>query len=117
MRVLAKKNAPQVEIRRAGSKEFYFVFRLPSDGMFISIFFESIAEVTAAIETIQRHSAINEYYLFEATVPERTHFIFKLKKKYPIGQSTMYEHESAMKAGLEYMKKHLMNAEVIDLTT
>ena len=115
--LMATKGAPQIELRRAGSNEFYFVFRLPSDGMFVSIFFENISEVTAAIEETQRHSKRNEYYLLETNPPEQTHFVFKSKNKYPIGQSTMYEHVSAMKAGIQYMKKHLLNAEVIDLTT
>lgn len=111
------KKAPQIEIRRAGSQEFYFVFRLPGDGMFISVFFESIAEVTAAIEDIQRQSTTDECYLIQTTPSEKSHFIFKPKKKYPIGQSTMYEHVSTMEAGLQYMKKHLLNAEAVDLTS
>ena len=115
--VKATKNVPQIEIRKAGSKEFYFVFRLPSDGMFISIFFENISEVTAATESIQRHSKINDYYLLETTPPEQTHFIFRPKNKYPIGQSTMYKHESAMEHGLQYMIKYLLSAEIVDLTT
>jgi len=65
---MTTKGLPQIEIRRAGSQEFYFVFRLPSDGIFISIFFENISEVTAAIENIQRHSKINEYYLLETRI-------------------------------------------------
>ncbi len=115
--VKATENAPQIEIRKAGSEEFYFVFRLPSNGMFISIFFENISEVTAAIENIQRHSKINEYYLLETTPTEQTYFIFRPKNKHPIGQSTMYEHESAMEHGLQYMIKHLLGAETVDLTT
>ena len=71
MWVTETKKAPQIEIRKAGSEEFYFVFRLPGDGMFISIFFENISEVTAAIENIQRHSKINEYYLLESTPPDK----------------------------------------------
>ena len=111
------KKAPQIEIRRAGSQEFYFVFRLPSDGIFISLFFENITEVTAAIENIQRQSRKSEYYLLETTPTEQTYFIFKPKIKHPIGQSTMYEHVSAMEHGLQYMKKHLLSAEIVDLTT
>jgi len=115
--LMTTKGLPQIEIRRAGSQEFYFVFRLPSDGIFISIFFENISDVTAAIENIQRHSKINEYYLLETTPTEQTYFIFKPKIKGPIGQSTMYDHVSAMKSGLQYMKKHLLSAEIVDLTT
>ena len=44
--------------------------------IFISIFFENISEVTAAIENIQRHSKINEYYLLETIPTEQTYFIF-----------------------------------------
>jgi hypothetical protein len=115
--VMTKKNTPPIEIRKAGTNEFYFVFRLPSDGIFMSIFFENILEVTAAIENFQRHSTINEYYLLNTNPHEKNNFIFKLKNKYTIGHSAMYENVSAMEADLQYMKKNLLNAELIDLTT
>ena len=111
------KGLPQIEIRSAGSNEFYFVFRLPSDGMFVSVFFENMSEVVAAIETIKRNSTEDVHYLRDTTSTEQTHFIFRAKDKNPIGQSTIYKHTSAMDVGLQYMKKHLLSAETVDLTT
>jgi hypothetical protein len=111
------KGLPQIEIRRAGSNEFYFVFRLPSDGMFVSVFSENMLEVVAAIETIKRNSTEDAYYLRDTTSTELTHFIFRAKDKNPIGHSTIYKHTSAMDVGLQYMKKHLLSAETVDLTT
>lgn len=116
MPVTDTKKTPRIELRKAGSQEFYFVFRLPSDGMFISVFFESIPEVTAAIENLQRQSATNGCYLIQTTSPEKAYFIFKPKNKHPIGQSTMYEHISTMEIGLQYMKQQLLSADVVDLT-
>ena len=56
------KGISQIKLRKAGSDEFYFVFRLPSDGMFVSIFFDCIAEAVAEIETSQRNSQEDSYY-------------------------------------------------------
>ena len=111
------KGLPQIEIRSAGSSEFYFVVRLPSDGMFVSIFFENMSEVVAAVENIKRNSTEDAHYLRNTTSAEQTHFIFKAKNKNPIGQSTIYKHTSAMNVGLKYMKKYLLSAEIVDLTT
>jgi uncharacterized protein YegP (UPF0339 family) len=111
------KGLPQIEIRSAGSNEFYFVFRLPSDGMFASVFFESMSEVVAAIEAIKRNSTEDANYIRNTTSAEQTHFVFMEKNKNPIGQSIIYKHTSAMEIGLQYMKKHLLSAEPVDLTT
>ena len=111
------KGLPQIEIRSAGSSEFYFVVRLPSDGMFVSIFFENMSEVVAAVENIKRNSTEDAHYLRNTTSAEQTHFIFKAKNKNPIGQSTIYKHTSAMNVGLKHMKKYLLSAEIVDLTT
>jgi uncharacterized protein YegP (UPF0339 family) len=114
---MTAKDFPQIEIRSAGSDEFYFVFRLPSDGMFVSIFFENMSEVVAAVENIKRNSTEDAHYLRDTTSAEQTHFIFRAKNKNPIGQSTIYKHASVMDVGLQYMKKHLLSAEIVDLTT
>ena len=114
---MTAKGLPQIEIRSAGSNEFYFVFRLPSDGIFVSVFFESMSEVVAAIESIKRNSTEDANYLRNTTSAEQTHFVFREKNKNPIGQSIIYEHTSAMEIGLQYMKKHLLSAEPVDLTT
>lgn len=114
---MTAKDFPQIEIRRAGSDEFYFVFRLPNGGMFVSIFSEDMSEVVAAVENIKRNSTEDAHYLRNTRAADQTCFIFKPKNKYPMGQSTMYEHVSAMETGLQHMKKHLLNAEVVDLTT
>jgi len=108
---------PQIEIRSTGGSEFYFVFRLPSDGMFVSVFFENMTEVLAAVENIKRNSTENTHYLLNTTSAKQLHFTFRVNNKSPIGQSTRYKYASSMDVGLQYMKKHLLNAEVVDLTT
>ena len=85
--------------------------------MFVSIFSEDMSEVVAAIENIKRNSTEDAHYLRETTSAEQTHFIFRAKNKSPIGQSTRYKYTSAMDVGLQYMKKHLLSAEIVDLTT
>ena len=76
-----------------------------------------MSEVVAAIETIKRNSTEDAYYLRDTTSTEQTHFTFIAKDKNPIGHSTIYKHTSAMDVGLQYMKKHLLSAETVDLTT
>ena len=84
--------------------------------MFVSIFFENMSEVVAVVENIKRNSSEDANYLRNTTSAEQTHFIFRAKDKIPVGQSTIYEHTSTMDVGLKYMKKHLLNAEIVDLT-
>ena len=108
---------PQIEIRKAEIDEFYFVFRLPGGGMFVSIFFENMSEVVAAVENIKRNSTEDTHYLRNTTSAKQLHFIFRAKNKNPIGQSTIYKHTSAMNVGLKYMKKYLLSTEIVDLTT
>ena len=114
---MAEKSLPQIEIRCAGSNEFYFIFRLPSDGMFVSVFFENKSEIVAAIETIKRNSTEDGNYLRNTTSEEQPYFVFRGRSKNPIGQSTLYEHPSTMEVGIQFMKKNLQNVESIDLTT
>ena len=111
------KDISHIEIRKAGSGEFYFVFRLPCDGMFASIFFENMSEVVAAVENTKRNSTEDTHYLRNTTSEKQLHFIFRVKDKKPIGQSTRYKYTSAMDAGVQYMKQHLLSAEIADLTT
>jgi hypothetical protein len=75
-----------------------------------------MSEVVAAIETIKRNSTEDTHYLRDRTATEQTHFIFRAKDKNPIGQSTIYKHTSAMDVGQQYMKRHLLSAEIVDLT-
>ena len=114
---MAEKSLPQIEIRCAGSNEFYFIFRLPSDGMFVSVFFENMPEVLAAIDTVKRNSTEDGNYLRNTTLTDQTYFVFRMKNKNPIGQSTLYENTSVMEIGIQFMKKHLRKTERIDLTT
>ena len=111
------KDISHIEIRKAGDEEFYFVFRLPCDGMFVSIFFENMSESVAAVENIKRCSTREARYIRNTTLAKQLYFIFTAKDKEPIGQSTRYKYASSMDAGLKYMKKHLSSAEVVDLTT
>ena len=111
------KDISQIEIRNTESDEFYFVFRLPCDGMFVSIFFENMSEVLAAVETIKRNSTEETCYIRNTMLAKQLYFVFAAKEKEPIGQSTRYKYMSSMDAGLQYMKKYLASAEVVDLTT
>ena len=111
------KDGSQIEIRKAGENEYYFVFRLPNDGIFISIFFEDIVEVVAAAENMKRNSTEDNYFFREASSPDQSHFIFKTKNNSPIGQSSIYKHGQAMEAGIQYIKKQLLETEIVDLTT
>lgn len=111
------KDIPHIEIRKAENDEFYFVFRLPSDGMFVSVFFDSMSEVMVAVERAKRYSTEESNYLYDTKSTDEAYFVFRDKNSKPIGLSTIFEQESIMTVGLKYMKKYLHRAEVTDLTT
>ena len=111
------KDISHIEIRKAGNEEFYFVFRLPSDGMFVSVFFDSLTEVMVAVESAKRDSTEEANYLCDTKSSDEAYFVFRDKNSKPIGLSTIFGQESTMSVGLKYMKKYLHRAEVSDLTT
>jgi hypothetical protein len=111
------KDISHIEIREAGNKEFYFVFRLPSDGMFVSVFFDSMSELMVALESAKRDSTEKANYLCNTESTDEAYFVFRDKNSKPIGLSTMFKQESTMTVGMKYMKKYLHRAEVADLTT
>lgn len=114
---MAGEKISSIEIRKAGNEEYYFVFRLPSDGLFVSIFFDSLAEVVAAAEYSQRNSADDTRYLSKTKATGEDYFVFLTKGNKPIGQSTMFEQAPTMNDGMQYMQKHLKKSQVLDLTT
>ena len=110
------KNISSIEIRRAGNDEYYFVFRLPNDGLFVSIFFDSMSEVVAVAEYSQRNSIDESRYLCKTKSSDEEYFIFLTKDDKPIGQSTMFDKKPTMQAGLQYMQKHFQTAAVVNFT-
>ena len=115
--MMTGKDISQIEIRKAGNEEFYFVFRLPSGGMFASVFFDSMSETMVAAESAKRDSTEEANYLCNTESVGEVYFVFRDKNNKPIGLSTIFEQESTMTVGLKYMKKYLHRAEVTDLTT
>jgi hypothetical protein len=115
--MMTGKDVSHIEIRKAGDEEFYFVFRLPSDGMFVSVFFDSMSEIMVAVESGKRDSTEDANYLFNTESAGEAYFVFRDKNSKPIGLSTIFEHESTMTVGMKYMKKYLHKVEATDLTT
>ena len=111
------KDISHIEIRKAGDDEFYFVFRLPSDGMFVSVFFDSMSEVMAVVESAKRDSTGEANYLCNTESAGEAYFVFRDKNSKPVGLSTIFEQESTMTVGMKYMKKYLHRAEAVDLAT
>lgn len=114
---MTEKTISTIEIRKAGYDEYYFVFRLPNGGIFLSIFFEDIVEAVATAENFQRNSTKNSNYLRKTNPPDQYYFIFKTQKSHPIGQSSIYKNRPAMDTGIQYIKKHLLETAVVDMTT
>lgn len=106
----------RLEIRKAGDDELYFVFKLPGHGMFVSRFFRDISHVYAAIAEMKNNLADDNSFVRKISTPAQVYFIFRAMDQNPIGQSTMYRLVSIMEISIEYLKKNLAAAEVVDLT-
>ena len=50
------KNKTQIVIRKADENEYYFVYKLPSGGIFMSNFFENLEETLSAVEKIKKRA-------------------------------------------------------------
>jgi uncharacterized protein YegP (UPF0339 family) len=107
----------QIEIRKAGSSEYYFIFKLPNDEIFISHFFEDGAEATSAAEKIKRSSPESSNYLCKKETSDQFYFVFNIKNNSAVGQSSIYKDRQSMDYGIKYMKEYLVEAEIVDLTT
>jgi len=106
----------KLEIRKAGDNELYFVFKLPGHGMFVSRFFDDIAEVYSAIAEMKDNLAENNNYVRKLSPPAQVYFIFRVRDQEPTGQSTMYRLVSIMEISIEFMKTSFACSEVVDLT-
>lgn len=111
------KARPQIEIRKADENEYYFVFKLPSGGIFMSKFFEDLEEVFSAAEKIKRRASEESCYLCKNGITNQYYFVFYLKQDSPIGHSSIYKDKVSMDAEMHYMQEHLKEAEVLDLTS
>ena len=111
------KSGLQIEIRKAGENEYYFLFRLPNGGIFISKFFENILEAISAAEKTKRSATEESFYQGKKETTNQFYFIFNIKQNSPIGQSSIYKDKPSMEAGIHYMKNYLGEAEIVDLTT
>jgi len=110
------KGRLQIEIRKADENEYYFVYKLPSGGIFMSNFFEHLEEALSAAENIKRRAAEENYYLYKNRLKNHFYFVFKIKKNSSIGQSSIYKDKQSIDSGIHYMKNYLVKAEIIDLT-
>lgn len=111
------KSRLQIEIRKAGDNEYYFLFRLPDGGIFISKFCEDIPEVMSAAEKIKRSAMEESRYHRQNENLNQMYFIFNIKKNTPVGQSSIYKDRPTMDYAIRYMQKYLQEAEIVDLTT
>ena len=112
-----KKSRPQIEIRKADENEYYFVFKMPSGGIFMSKFFEDVEEALSAAEKIKRRATEDSCYLCKNGITNQFYFLFNIKKNSPIGQSSIYKDRQSMDSEIHYMKNNLVDAEIVDLTT
>ena len=110
------KGGSQIEIRKAGENEYYFVFMLPSGGIFMSNFFEDLEEALSAAEKIKRSAAEKNYYIYKNRLKNQFYFVFKINKNFQIGQSSIYKDTQSIDSVIHYMKNYLVEAEIIDLT-
>ena len=108
-----------LEIHNAGESGYYFVFKLPGQGVFISNFFEDISELYSAIDEMKKNVVDDAHYLRKESPlnPGQVYFLFQLNEKLFLGQSTMYNIASVMESGIEYMKEKLQETESVMLST
>lgn len=114
-----QKERPLLEIHNAGESGYYFVFKLPGQAVFISNFFEDTPELYSAIDEMKNNVADDAHYLRKESPlnPGQVYFLFQLKEKHFLGQSTMYNITSVMESGIDYMKENILETETVMLST
>lgn len=110
--------AGKFELKIAKSGQFHFSL-LASNGQIImqSEMYETKASALNGIASIQKNAGDDTRYERLVSKTEKPYFVLKAGNHQIIGQSQMYESETARDNGIESVKKNGPDGKIVDLTT
>jgi len=106
------------EIKKATDGQFYF--RLKADNgqvVLASEMYQAKAGAVNGIESVKKSAGLADRYDKLTSKNGKFYFTLKAGNNQVIGNSEMYESESARDKGIESVMKNAPNAEIADLLT
>jgi uncharacterized protein YegP (UPF0339 family) len=109
--------AGKFEVKTAKSGQTHFNL-LAGNGQVIlqSEMYESKASALNGIASIQKNAGMDDRYDRLVSKSGKPYFVIKAGNHQVIGQSQQYESEAGRDNGIESVKKHGPDAEIVDLT-
>ena len=106
------------EIKKAKDDQFYFRLKA-SNGQVIltSEMYQAKASAMNGIESVKKNARSTERYEKLTSKSGKSYFTLKAGNRQVIGNSEMYESETARDNGIESVKKHAPDAAVADLAS
>lgn len=109
--------AGKFELKKAKNGEIHFSLKA-SNGQIIltSEMYKSMDSAKNGIESIKKNATEDNRYERKTSTNSKPYFVLKAANGQVIGQSELYESESARDSGIESVKKNAPGADVADLT-
>lgn len=109
--------AAKFEIKAAKGDQFVFVLKAPNgEPILSSETYKSKSGAMNGIESVRKNSQLDSAYKKETAKNGQPFFVLRAGNNETIGKSETYSSESAMKNGMEAVKKYAPDAELVDLT-
>lgn len=109
--------AGKFEVKTAKNGQTHFNL-LASNGQIIlqSEMYETKASAINGVESVKKNASLDERYERLVSQSGKPYFVLKAANHQVIGQSQQYESEAGRDNGIESVKKHAPEANVVDLT-
>jgi len=105
------------EITKRKNDEFQFNLKATNGQVILtSEGYMTKANCINGIESVKKNSLMDERFEKKVSSNNKPYFVLKAGNNQVIGNSEMYESETARDNGIESVKKNASNAEIKDLT-
>ena len=106
------------EIQKAKDGQFYFRLKAGNGQVILaSEMYQAKASAVNGIESVKKSAPLSERYEKLTSKSGKFYFTLKAGNNQVIGNSEMYESETARDSGIDSVMKNAPNAEMADLAT
>ena len=106
------------EIKRAKDGQFYFSLKAPNGQVILaSEMYQAKASALNGIESVRKSAGAAEHYNKLVAKDGKLYFTLKAANHQVIGNSEMYDSETARDNGIDSVMKNAATAEIADLAS
>ena len=109
--------AAHYELKPAANNRFIFNLKAANGEIILtSETYESKSSALSGIESVKKHSSLDEQYERKKSTTSQPYFVLKAKNHEIIGRSEAYSSDGAMEKGIHSVKKNGPIATTNDIT-